>query len=172
MFTWLEGSCTSPLVGSTPGGKCDWIYVFMHVGLVYSRQHLDFFVFVSKIDTFIRICKYRERLLHLRSIVHQWQRHLLQVRAGKEIVLKKAIIIKKINCVTKKEIVLQKSNCITTKEISKLKLLKLFWNLKYQHNGLSSLGSNGTNIKFQIYPKHIQPRHKTNKGSFHSLPFF
>ena len=71
MFTWLEGSCTSPLVGSTPGGKCDWIYVFMHVGLVYSRQHLDFFVFVSKIDTFIRICKYRERLLHLRSIVHQ-----------------------------------------------------------------------------------------------------
>ena len=65
-----------------------------------------------------------------------------------------------------------KSNCITRKEISKLKLLKVFWNLKYQHNGLSSLGSNGTNIKFQIYPKHIQPRHKTNKGSFHSLPFF
>ena len=172
MFTWLEGSCTSPLVGSTPGGKCDWIYVFMHVGLVYSRQHLDFFVFVSKIDTFIRICKYRERLLHLRSIVHQWQRHLLQVRAGKEIVLKKSNCNKKATVLKKREIVLQKNNCVTTKEISKLKLLKLFWNLKYQHNGLSSLGSNGTNIKFQIYPKHIQPRHKTNKGSFHSLPFF
>ena len=170
MFTWLEGSCTSPLAGSTPGGKCDWIYVFMHVGV--QKLHLDFFVFVSKIDAFIRICKYRERLLHLRSIVHQWQRHLLQVRAGKEIVLKKSNCNKKATVLKKREIVLQKNNCVTTKEISKLKLLKLFWNLKYQHNGLSSLGSNGTNIKFQIYPKHIQPRHKTNKGSFHSLPFF
>ena len=120
MFTWLEGSCTSPLVGSTPGGKCDWIYVFMHVGLVYSRQHLDFFVFVSKIDTFIRICKYRERLLHLRSIVHQWQRHLLQVRAGKEIVLKKATVIKKAT-VLQKKLCYKKRNCVTTKEILKLK---------------------------------------------------
>ena len=91
--------------------------------LVYRRQHLDFFVFVSKIDTFIRICKYRERLLHLRSIVHQWQRHLLQVRAGKEIVLKKSNCNKKKQLCSKKEIVLQKTtvlqkrNCVTKKQL-------------------------------------------------------
>ena len=136
MFTWLEGSCTSPLVGSTPGGKCDWIYVFMHVGLVYSRQHLDFFVFVSKIDTFIRICKYRERLLHLRSIVHQWQRHLLQVRAGKEIVLKKS------DCNKKKQLCYKKRNCVTKKATvlqQKRFLNSNFWNF-FEIWNISTMG--------------------------------
>ena len=59
MFTWLEGSCTSPLVGSTPGGKCDWIYVFMHVGLVYCT--------VGNILTFLYLCL---KLIHLSVFVN------------------------------------------------------------------------------------------------------